>query len=261
MNRRVLSMLEMWVRTLLGLRHKLPHELPERAPRWARGSYAALRRLEIRVLFVGAAVAFCAWAFAGLADEVEDGPAAIDLWVYDWLHDPAHPALETGPEWLENVVRDFTALGGSAIVLMVVAIVAIGSWATGKGRLSLLVLGACLSGMALGPGLKAVFDRERPGAEYQSVQTSVVYLTLGALVAAGQRRKRAALFALATGIGIAVAVGCSRIALGVHWPTDVIAAWAAGFGWAMTWWLLVDLLRAWKPPAPPAPPDVPAAAA
>jgi undecaprenyl-diphosphatase len=224
--------------------------------RFIRGAYASLRQTQLRVLLAGAVLACCLWAFHELAEHAHHGTAGFDERVFALLHDPANPAQLVGPHWLPPIVRDFTSLGSWAVLLLIIGIVVIGMLCAGRRKLPLLVLGSCLSGMALGPALKAVFTRDRPGLEYHSVETftssfpsghsmnaAVVYLTLGAMIAQGQKRRLAALFALGTGIGLAVLVGCSRVYLGVHWPTDVLGGLAAGFGWATLWWLVADRVR------------------
>ena len=43
-------------------------------------------------------------------------------------------------------------------------------------------------------------------------------------------------YALAAAVILSVVVGCSRVYLGVHWPTDVLAGWCLGAAWALLWW-------------------------
>ena len=66
--------------------------------------------------------------------------------------------------------------------------------------------------------------------------SAVVYLTLGALVAQVQVRRRVKGFVLACGVLLALMVGVSRVYLGVHYPTDVLAGWAVGAAWACLGW-------------------------
>lgn len=56
----------------------------------------------------------------------------------------------------------------------------------------------------------------------------VVYLTLAAIIAAGDRRRPAKVALLTSAAVLVVAVGVSRVYLGVHWPTDVLAGWTLG---------------------------------
>ena len=103
-----------------------------------------------------------------------------------------------------------------------------------------------IGGTVLSFGLKLVFERPRPDlvAHLVEVQTAsfpsahamlsaTTYLTLGALLARFEDRRRLKSYVLGVAIGLTVLVGISRIYLGVHWPTDVIAGWCAGAAWAV----------------------------
>ena len=72
---------------------------------------------------------------------------------------------------------------------------------------------------------------------------AVVYLTLGALLAAVVRQRRARAYVLTVALGLAFLVGVSRVYLGVHYPTDVLAGWSAGLAWAFSCWLVARWLQ------------------
>jgi undecaprenyl-diphosphatase len=73
--------------------------------------------------------------------------------------------------------------------------------------------------------------------------SAVVFLTLGALLASGQTNLRMRAYLIALAAFLALIVGASRVYLGVHWPTDVLAGWTAGAAWALVCWALAEQLR------------------
>jgi undecaprenyl-diphosphatase len=118
-----------------------------------------------------------------------------------------------------------------------------------KAHAALFVALAVGGGMLLSTLLKMGFDRPRPdlvphgavvySASFpsgHSMMAAVAYLTLGALLARVQPRRRLKLYLLGLAILLTVAVGVSRVYLGVHWPTDVLAGWALGAAWALLCW-------------------------
>jgi undecaprenyl-diphosphatase len=61
---------------------------------------------------------------------------------------------------------------------------------------------------------------------------AVVYMTLGVLVARTLPRRRLKVYVMSLAALVTTLVGVSRVYLGVHWPTDVLAGWLAGVAWA-----------------------------
>ncbi|HWX50161.1 MAG TPA: phosphatase PAP2 family protein [Roseomonas sp.] len=196
------------------------------------------------------------WAFAVLVDEVLEGETrGFDQAVLLALRHPDDPAEPIGPLWLKIMLRDFTALG-SYSVLLLIGLLALGYILLLRKWLSALLLIVSFGGgMTLNPLLKQNFDRPRPElvAHLADVYTAsfpsghamlaaTCYLTLGTLLAGVTRPRPLKAYILGAAIALVVIVGCSRVYLGVHWPTDVLAGWALGSAWAMACWLL---LRAW----------------
>lgn len=209
-----------------------------------------------RSLVALALLAAAAAIFIEVLDEVSEGEThAVDNAIILALRVPGDPADPLGPRWLEDAVRDVTALG-SAPVLVIAVLAVAGFLALAKAhRLALFTLAASLGGLALSSALKYLVDRPRPelvpAEAYtftssfpsgHSLMSAVVYLTLAALVVRLMERKRLKSYALGVAVLLTLLVGASRVYLGVHWPSDVLAGWAAGAGWALACWLVARLL-------------------
>lgn len=221
--------------------------------------------VELKAL-AGSGIAIAALGvFVLLAVLVENGRLdTVDRTVLLALRAPGDPADPLGPAWLESVVRDITALGSRGILGLFVAAVMGFLVLNGHGAHALAVLAFTVGGSLVGEISKFAFGRPRPdlvphGVDVLSLsfpsahalQASVVYLTLGALLAASQPRRRVKAFVLSVAVLLALTVGASRVYLGVHWPSDVLAGWALGTAWATACWLIYRRwLRQGKPPDP-----------
>jgi undecaprenyl-diphosphatase len=70
------------------------------------------------------------------------------------------------------------------------------------------------------------------------MMSSVVYLTMAVLLARTMKRRRVKVYWVSAALLLSFLVGMSRIYLGVHYPTDVVAGWAGGTAWALLCWLV-----------------------
>jgi undecaprenyl-diphosphatase len=219
-----------------------------RAVRWA--PIADLVRRELALLVALALAAGAIWGFAEITDEVlENETHAFDETVLLALRSPTDRSDPLGPGWLEELMRDVTALGSTGVLTFITLAVAGFLILQRKAHAALFVVMAVGGGMLLSTLLKMGFDRPRPdlvphgAAVYtasfpsgHSMMAAVTFLTLGALLARVQPRRRLKLYLLALAVVLTAAVGFSRVYLGVHWPTDVLAGWAVGAAWASLCW-------------------------
>jgi undecaprenyl-diphosphatase len=210
-----------------------------------------------QVLAAALAVVLGTWGFIALADEVTEGETQrFDEWAVRSLRKPDNPAEALGPRWLEESGRDVTALGGVVVLFMVTAGVAVYLLVIRKYHAMWLVIGATTGGFLISSALKYAFARERPSVvphlsyvhtssfpSGHSMLSAVVYLTLGVLLARLVPQRLLKLYFLALALFLTFIVGVSRVYMGVHYPTDVLAGWTAGLVWALLCYLAARYLQ------------------
>jgi undecaprenyl-diphosphatase len=197
------------------------------------------------------------WIFGWLAGEVFDGDTRnFDRRLLLAMRSPEDLAL-IGPPAVQQAARDITALGSAAVLGLLTAITGVYLALDGKRHMALFMCGSVISGWMVSALLKDLFQRPRPdlvpyGVSFSStsfpsghsMMSAVTYLVLGALLARSQVRALLKAYFLLVAVMLTLMVGISRVYLGVHWPSDVVAGWTAGAVWALLSWLVAQRLQA-----------------
>lgn len=218
---------------------------------------AALVRKELLLMVALAAVGGGVLIFLRLADlVVEEETDAFDRAVFLAFRVAGNPGETIGPAWLPPVMRDITALGGVAALTLIVLFTATYLVIVGKRGAAALVLVSVVSGTVLSQALKWWFDRARPDlvpgivlpadASFPSghaMLSAITYLTLGALLTRVEPNHQARVFFIAAAVAMTILIGVTRVYLGVHWPTDVLAGWTLGAVWALLCWIVALWLQ------------------
>ena len=214
-------------------------------------------KVEFRTLVALLMVAALLLVFGVVANEMKAGETrAFDNAVLLAMRNPANHADPIGPKWFEDAVRDVTSLGSTTVVIIIVS-GTVGFLALSRARrAAMLVLASVCGGAILMQQLKDAFGRVRPDVVSHSLVeltrsfpsghttlAAVTYLTLGALVARVQPSRPHKVFVLTMAITLTLLVGVSRVYLGAHWPTDVLAGWCLGAAWALLCWMVEAWLQ------------------
>jgi undecaprenyl-diphosphatase len=214
-------------------------------------------RHETGVLVALLLICLAVSGFVALADQVVEGDTQrFDDWAVRVLRQPDHPELPIGPGWFTEVARDITALGGVTFVVLLTATVAGFLFLRRMYGAALLVTASTVGGSIVNMLLKHAFSRPRPELvphlshvmtssfpSGHSMLSATVFLTLGTLLGRFVPELRLKAYFLLVAIGLTLMVGLSRVYMGVHYPTDVLAGWTAGLAWALACWLIARFLQ------------------
>jgi undecaprenyl-diphosphatase len=186
--------------------------------------------------------AFCCVLFLSRFGYLESFDAAV-LNIPRVLDDAQN--LRGGAKFAQ-AVSDFTALGGLTVLFLITGVTTGYFVIIGKRNLAFVIVSTVLSGWMVSATIKLLVGRERPDivphlvavhdASFPSghaMVSAVTYLTLGTLLASIQQSKLASRYIITISVALTLLIGSSRIFLGVHFPTDVIAGWLLGAAWAM----------------------------
>ena len=198
-------------------------------------------------LLMGLAAIVLLLAFVYAGSEIMEG----DTRHFDMYLLLVAQSLRAGHPWLAGTMRDFSGLG-STVVLTLFTVATVVYLALFSSRaMAFLVATSVVTGALLVSVFKTAFGRLRPDAVFAELVTpglsfpsghasmsALVFLTIGALIAASRSRVNERIYILATAALLALLVGASRVLLGVHWATDVLGGWAFGTAWAMLWLVL-----------------------
>ena len=188
-----------------------------------------------------------AWIFGLTVEELSEGDTHLDTRFASWLHEQATPGWTT---FFENATR----LGNVPVLVAVTLVAAVILARKGlRTELELLLL-AVVGAEILTFGLKLGFERERPffpdplatesTYSFPSGHASVslaVYGTIGYIVARHAATRRRQVGILAAAAALVLLIGFSRLYLGVHYLSDVIAGFSLGLAWVALCVVLLHL--------------------
>jgi undecaprenyl-diphosphatase len=208
-------------------------------------------RTELRVLLGGLAALALSLLFVFVADNVIEGDTRdFDEQVVRALRRADDPAVPIGPWWVRAGALDITALGSPTVLGLVVIAVTGYLFIHGLHRTGAFVFAASSGGWLLNWALKQAFERPRPDVvphlrevmsssfpSGHALTSAAVYLTLGTLLMRLAQGRLAKVYCITVAMLATLLVGSSRVFLGVHYPTDVLAGWLIGLTWALLCWM------------------------
>ena len=192
--------------------------------------------------------------FAAIAYLVStDATTAFDLSVMSHFIERGETVSPLGPPWVEEIFLELTALGGGTVLTLVALLVLTGLFITRQRGAGLTLMATLFSGTIIPYGLKFLFDRPRPDlvahldrtftASFPSAHATVsmiYWISIATIIARFIDHAILRRFIYYSAFSLVILIGLSRIYLGVHWPSDVVAGWLLGLAWAAFCWLLAN---------------------
>lgn len=211
-----------------------------------------LKNIEPKIMIGLIGIIMLVHSFFEIAEEVDEGDThKIDTSIIMLMRDGNDPANSWGPLWLQETMRDISGLGGIVILTLMTIGAVLYLFMKGKKGQALYLLLTVSIGTLFANLLKFSYARPRPDlvphGSYvftdsfpsgHSMMSAVVYLSIGMLLARAHETTAMKMYFIGTAVFLALIIGISRIYLGVHWPSDVLAGWVAGAICAMIFWLI-----------------------
>ncbi len=188
--------------------------------------------------------------------EVLDTSDSLDRWLIRWTRAAGNPERLVGPPLLQESLRGFTALGGYAVLILVSVLFAGFAWVELSRGVCWFFSGTVWGGYFLAVAVKLLVQRERPDVvpylslargstsfpSAHAMMSVIVYGSIGLLLSARVRDRHLQRLFTVSPLLLSVLVGISRVFMGVHYPTDVLAGWALGLLWT---WAAFRLRERW----------------
>lgn len=220
-----------------------------------------IRRLETRALLLWLAAAGAIWAFLKLAGEMAEGETdSFDSKILLALRRPGDLADPIGSRSVEESMRDITALGGVTFLTLLTVVATLAMLFHGKWKRAAVFAGTVAAADISSEILKQIYDRPRPSlvphgsyvysASFPSGHSTLAaatFLTLATVIASLEPHRATKVLTYVVALALTIMVGFSRVYLGVHWPSDVLAGWFLGAAWALAAWIVLNAVTRTEP--------------
>lgn len=191
------------------------------------------------------------WLFVVVTDEVvENEHRGLDNRILLALRTPGDLSQPIGPHFVKNASLDISSLGSAPVLTLIILMICGYLLLERKFAAAGFILFASITGTILNQALKGFVGRERPQIvphlseisnssfpSGHSMLSAIIYLSLAVLLTKTVKTRPTKMYLIGSAFFLAFLIGVTRMILGVHYPSDVLAGWTAGTAWAMLCWV------------------------